>query len=347
MKQAKHILILTPGFPSDEKDDTCMPYLQVFLKEASKQKYGLTFSIITIQYPYKSGSYFWFGIPVYSCGGGNRSFPLRFYYWRKAWKKLHQIHTKKPIDAVHSLWLSECTLVAQKWTGRNNVKHIATAMGQDVLKSNRYLRQINLNSLSLVAVSNYQNNSLQKSVGKSASKIIPWGTESFKCNGSKRTIDVLGVGSLTHLKAFDSFLRIVARVVKSHSNLRVTLIGSGPEQDNLEHLTHSLKIEKNVQFLGQIQHKKVLEIMQQSKVLLHTSTYESQGFVFNEAIASGMAIVSKQVGLAKRSERWAICQSESEMATCVESKLKQEFNAEALMPVESTVNQYIGLYASW
>ncbi|MGB0369237.1 MAG: hypothetical protein ACPGD8_07510 [Flavobacteriales bacterium] len=54
MTAPKHILILTPGFPENEADDTCMPYLQTYLREASKEEHGLRFTVISLQYPYKS-----------------------------------------------------------------------------------------------------------------------------------------------------------------------------------------------------------------------------------------------------------------------------------------------------
>ncbi|MGB0369236.1 MAG: glycosyltransferase family 4 protein, partial [Flavobacteriales bacterium] len=167
------------------------------------------------------------------------------------------------------------------------MKHIATAMGQDVLISNRYLKQISLGLPSLVAVSDFQNNSLQKSTGKRANQIIPWGMGSAEHENDTRDIDILGVGSLIPLKAFDSFLRVIAEVVKSRPKLRVVLIGDGPDRRSLEKLANELGIDRNVQFAGKKSREEVLAMMRKSKVLLHTSTFESQGFVFNEAYACG------------------------------------------------------------
>ncbi|MGB0916436.1 MAG: glycosyltransferase family 4 protein [Flavobacteriales bacterium] len=344
MKAAKHILIFMPGFPENESDDTCMPYLQTYLREASKAEYGLRFTVVSLQYPYKSDSYKWRGIPVFSCGGSNRSFPFRFYYWRKALKRISQVHQEQSIDVIHSFWLSECTLLAQRWAGRNGVNHIATAMGQDVLKSNRYLQRINLQKLSMVAVSEFQNNVLKKSTGTVASDVIPWGMNELPEQATVRNIDILGVGSLTTLKAYDSFLRVVAEVAKTHPNVQVILIGDGPERSKLESLVRGLGIGSNVQFLGGLPHKEVLNHMQRAKVLLHTSTYESQGFVFNEAHACGMSIVSTQVGLAKESARWIVCKTEEEIVEGIESLLPQAFETKALIPVKETADRYRDLY---
>jgi glycosyltransferase involved in cell wall biosynthesis len=342
MIRKKHILLFTPGFPSDENDSTCMPYLQTYLKEACKEKHQLKFTVITLQYPYKSSSYIWNGIQVFSCGGGNRPFPLRFYYWGKAWNQLSRFHTEEKIDVVHSFWLSECTYLAQKWTVLKGVKHIATAMGQDVLSQNRYLNRISFDGLSLTAVSEYQRNILKSEIGKSA-KVIAWGLDKMNFEYSERKIDILGVGSLTILKRFDAFLDVVAIALKRRPLLNIVLIGDGAENENLKQQAKSLGI-KRLQFPGKLPRNEVLNLMMQSKVLLHTSSFESQGFVFNEALASGMAIVSKKVGIAEESERWLIAESEDQMADNLISLLAEKFETQTIVPLKQTVDGYKNLY---
>ncbi|MFT5919275.1 MAG: 1,2-diacylglycerol 3-alpha-glucosyltransferase, partial [Granulosicoccus sp.] len=339
----KHILILTPGFPANELDDTCMPYLQTYLKRASKDKYQIKFTVIALQYPYKSGGYLWNGIQVFSCGGSNRPFPIRFYYWGKAWNQLSHFHADNKIDVVHSFWLSECAFLAQKWTALKGVKHVATAMGQDVLSQNRYLNRIKFDGLSLTAVSEYQSNILRSEIGKTA-KVIPWGLDKMNSEGSERKIDILGVGSLTTLKRFDVFLDVVAIALKHKPQLNVVLIGTGEESENLKQQAKSLGLQNKLQFVGELPRKEVLSLMKQSKVLLHTSSFESQGFVFNEALATGMAIVSRKVGIADESERWLISESENQMAENVISLLSETFGPQAIIPIKQTVDGYRNLY---
>jgi 1,2-diacylglycerol 3-alpha-glucosyltransferase len=344
MTDRKHIVLLTPGFPADESDDVCMPYLQTYLKEAVKRNEEFKFSVITLQYPYKSKSYLWFGIRVYPCGGRNRPFPFRLYYWQKAVKFLSRIHRDEKIDIVHSLWLSECTYLAQKWTASKGIKHVATAMGQDVLPKNKYLKRINFDSFIIASVSDFQNERLNQTIGRSANCVVPWGIEELTSLQTERNIDVLGVGSLTTLKCYDVFLAVVASVLKDHANIKIVLIGDGPERPNLERFANRLGIAEQVQFLGELKREEVLETMNRSKVLLHTSSFESQGFVFNEAIGCGMSIVSKKVGIAEQSERWVITEKEDEMADGVCALLRYKFEPDTLISAKDTVTEYEKLY---
>jgi 1,2-diacylglycerol 3-alpha-glucosyltransferase len=344
MKDIKHILIVTPGFPADESDDTCMPYLQTYLKEAARINSGLRFTVIALQYPYESRNYTWNRIQVFSCGGRNRPFPLRFYYWRKALNQLSHFHQKEKIDVVHSFWLSECTYLAQKWTTSNNVRHIATAMGQDVLPENKYLKRINLDSLSIAVLSKFQNEEMRATVGKDADEIISFGMTKRDNQSNKRSIDVLGVGSLIKLKNYEQFLKVVALVLKAKPELKVVLIGDGPELENLKLLAETLGIKDCVSFLGHVTRKDVLDLMTKAKVLLHTSTFESQGFVFNEAIASGMAVVARKVGIASESERWKVSESGADMAGSILSLLEKNYEPETLIPIQQTIEAYKKLY---
>src|SRR5580704_7464843 len=140
----KSLVILTPGFPQDEADTTCMPFLQDYLTAFLRVRPDVKIHVIAFQYPPKYGHYKWNGIDVYSTAGGTQKNLTRFLLWRKVWKELKRIRKEYGIDVIHSLWLTECTLIAQKYARRFGIKHVAYAIGQEVLKTNRYLSLLNL-----------------------------------------------------------------------------------------------------------------------------------------------------------------------------------------------------------
>ena len=53
MKSSKHVVILVPGFASDEMDESNIPALQYFLKGYKIQFPDIRFSIIPFQFPFK------------------------------------------------------------------------------------------------------------------------------------------------------------------------------------------------------------------------------------------------------------------------------------------------------
>ena len=87
--------------------------------------------------------------------------------------------------------------------------------------------------------------------------------------------------------------------------------------------------------------------MAQSKILLHTSKYESFGFVFLEALYSGMQLVSYDVGLAKASENWNVGNNKTELIEACKTFLSIENETKKRIELtsrEATINAYKNLY---
>jgi len=306
MKFNKHLLLLTPGFPVDEDDSTCIPPLQAFVKRFRETHPEGRLSVIALQYPYSKKKYEWHGIPVFACGGHNRSFPWRLETWRQAWAFFKKIHDRHPVDIIHSFWLSECALLGRIFSQRYGCRHFTTLMGQDVRPDNRYLKWLPLKKMTFVAVSDFQKQTFESHSRAPVSAVIPWGLDcsAFPKPDADRAIDLLGVGALTPLKRYHLFLEIAQEVKARHPQLRCCLIGDGPERPRLEQLARSLGLTHHVTFAGQLPREKVLQHMTRAKILLHPSRYESQGYVFLEALAAGAQVVSLPTGLAQPSAKW-------------------------------------------
>ncbi len=86
--------------------------------------------------------------------------------------------------------------------------------------------------------------------------------------------------------------------------------------------------------------------MQRSRVLLHASEYESQGYVFLEALASGMYVVCRNVGFHPESPNVQHAESVDEMATAVAQRLARPHRPEpvALPTADQTVDAFTALY---
>src|ERR1017187_832892 len=104
----KHIVILTPGFARDEKDTTCIPVLQQYLRTYKAVYQEDTYSVISFQYPQKK-QYNWHGLNIWAIGGGNSRFPFRLLTWLRVISAFKKIHNAKKVDIIHSFWLTECS----------------------------------------------------------------------------------------------------------------------------------------------------------------------------------------------------------------------------------------------
>lgn len=99
-------------------------------------------------------------------------------------------------------------------------------------------------------------------------------------------LELMFVGGLVPRKACDLALRAAATLL--HSDLaRFTVIGDGPERNNIERLTYDLGIEKAVTFCGWLSHTEVLNRLRSADVFVFPSVRDFGGGVVFEALAVG------------------------------------------------------------
>lgn len=343
MQSNKKILLFTPGFAADEQDDSCIPPLQAF---ALMLKRYAEVEILTLHYPFEQKTYLWKGIKVHALGGANCSYPGRLYYWKRAWQALKMIHKSFPFNILHSFWLHECALIGSYFSRIYKIPHCVTLMGQDVLPGNYFRHFIFIRQA--VCLSVRQKIHFEKQYNRAkAFQVIPFGVEREIVQQLLPVhFDIIGAASLIPLKQWPLFLETVSLIKDHFPELRVLVIGDGVLRKEIGQWALRLNLRGNVYLAGHLPRHKVLKKMASGRILLHTSSYESQGYVFNEALASGMCIVSTPVGISKEQVYWKIGSSKETLAEHCIAFLDQTPNREMRQPflIDKTVTQYLHLY---
>jgi 1,2-diacylglycerol 3-alpha-glucosyltransferase len=342
----QHIVFLTPGFAESEDDSITIPAQQVFLKSLRKALPNAKLTLLTFQFPFTKNKYDWHGIEVIPLNGQNKRLK-KLWTWKKAWKKLHKLHKAKKIDTIHSFWIGECSQVGERFSKKYNINHIVTVMGQDATIGNSYAKNLIDSNAKMVTLSaNHQTDLLKTYNLKST--IIPWHLDVDEFPAlQENTIDILGVGSLNAIKNYSEFIEIISAIAKTHKNLKVAIIGDGVLRNELEIKIKKLALENTITLLGKLPRTEVLEKMSQAKIFLHTSTYESFGFVFLEALYSGMQLVSYDVGLAKAANYWHIGNNKTKLIAACEMLLstsKEPKKRIELSSKQKSINGYVNLY---
>ncbi|HYJ86788.1 MAG TPA: glycosyltransferase family 4 protein [Pyrinomonadaceae bacterium] len=104
---------------------------------------------------------------------------------------------------------------------------------------------------------------------------------------------LVAAGRMFPKKGFDVLLQAQAN---SQSRPHLTLIGDGPERDNLEQLARSLGLNGEIRFRGQLDHAGVLEQMRAAELVVVPSRQEPFGMVALEAMAMGKPVIASRVG---------------------------------------------------
>jgi glycosyltransferase involved in cell wall biosynthesis len=108
---------------------------------------------------------------------------------------------------------------------------------------------------------------------------------------------LLAVGRLSREKAHADLLRAVALLARTSSsirNLRVVIVGEGPEGGALKHLARQLGISDHVVFAGQT--SDVAPFYAAADVFVLPSHSEGSPYVLLEAMAAGVPVVATAVG---------------------------------------------------
>jgi glycosyltransferase involved in cell wall biosynthesis len=291
----KHLLILTPGFPENEADTTCLPYLQQFILSYQQQYPQLKITILSLHYPFNQPHYFWNGIEVYCVQGKNKTGIRRALTIYRAYKQGLKINKRDSIDAILSIWVTDAALAGKHIAAKIKLPHFSWAWGQEVKPGNKYIRLINPNPERLAVMSDYQNNILEQSYGIRAKYIIPNGiTESAfpELNIGNRSIDLLAVGSLIPLKQYHLFIDIVKWLRENgYPDIKAVLAGDGVLRGELEALRDTYQLQNNLDILGSVLHTKIFDLMNNAKVFVHPSNYEGHSTVMLEALYSGCKVV--------------------------------------------------------
>jgi len=298
-KSSKHLVFITTGFPANESDVNCLPWLSGYILALSKEIGSHNISILSLQHPFKKGYYQWNGINVYSAGGKNEKGIFRFLTFQKIKNAFNKIREKHSDIVIHSCWLTASAFLGNQFSAKFGYLHIASIFGQDALPSNKYLPLLNLNSTKIIANSSYSANIYEASTGKKIDGIIPIGINPNIYQPFEITItkyDLISVGNLYELKQFHIIVRLVEQLKLKFPTLNAAIAGDGPDKDALQLMIDEKGLNNSIHLLGAIPNPEILNFMRSGKVFVHPSRYEASSHAMLEANYAGIQVVCGNVG---------------------------------------------------
>lgn len=347
--KSQTLIILTPGFPKDEADTTCLPLQQALVKAIKKQYPQLNLVVMAFYYPFKQKKYNWNGIPVQAFAGNNWLKLLKVYNWVKVWRALRKLKRKQNIAGILSFWIGECALVGQYFAKAHKLKHYCWILGQDAKPGNPYFSLLKTDGGSLIALSDFILDSMTDNYNITPRHMIPGGIDGsmFDTRQQERVIDIMAAGSLIGLKQYHLFIEVVCRLKQRFPNIKAVLCGNGPDYARLKSMITKLRMENHIALMGEVPHRQVLETMQQSKVFLHTSNYEGLGMVCLEALYAGAKVVSLVQPIHQPIANWHIAANTVEMAAIAAGILQDQhiiYQQTAPYLIEDVANRIVELY---
>ncbi|MFI5161110.1 MAG: glycosyltransferase family 4 protein [Sphingobacteriales bacterium] len=325
MSKTDTLVILSPGFPANEADSTCMPPQQVFVRNLKQNFPQLNIIVLAFQYPYYPSEYKWHGVTVISFGGRNMGSIFRVFNWIRVWHKIMQLNRQYNIIGLLSFWMGECAFIGSKFAKMTKLKHYCWILGQDAKPGNNYFKFIKPQASEVIALSDFIAAEFGKNYNLTPEKVIPPGidTTMFEEQQHKeRYIDILGAGSLIPLKQYHLFVNIVGILRYSFPEIQAIICGKGPEMEHLKIMIKNLDLENNVTLMGELPHDDVLKLMQRTRVFVHTSAYEGFGVVCLEALYAGAQVVSFVRSMDSAIKNWHFAYMQDDMVEVIKELLE-------------------------
>ena len=311
----KTLIILSPGFPKDESDSACLPFLQTFTRSLKEVDPLLNIIILAFDYPFSAREYLWEGIRVVPFNGNGKKRFNKLLLWFKIWKKINKLVAENNVIGFFSLWLGECALMGKYASRKHRIRSLTWILGQDAKQDNRYIKRIDPRPEDLVAMSDFLKDNIQHHFNVRPAYVIPLGIDKrlFTDLPVERDIDILGAGSLIPLKQYDVFIKMIGQLIKTRPGIKAIILGDGPELGRLQKMIAENNLTDNIKLAGKTDHPEVLALMQRSRIFLHPSSYEGFGTVCAEALYAGAKLVSFCKPMKKEFSNWFIVDSEAAM----------------------------------
>jgi glycosyltransferase involved in cell wall biosynthesis len=107
---------------------------------------------------------------------------------------------------------------------------------------------------------------------------------------------ILHLGRLAARKGVAEVLLSFERILKSRSNVKLLIIGTGPLEKKLKKMVVNLGIEDNTIFTGTLSFKDIQMLYASCDLFLMHSYWEGFGMTNQEALASGLPVICTNVG---------------------------------------------------
>lgn len=230
-------------------------------------------------------------------------------------KKLEETFDIENFDVIHShYWLSG--LIAKNISDKFNIPYVFTSHSLGVFLEGYNNERTDCEKIIMTASNyitastNYENILISESykIDREKIKIIKPGVDenlfSSDPNISRENI-FLSIGRIQQQKKQLEAIEFLNDFTEVEKDFKCYFIGgpSGSSGEDyfleLKETVKELNLESHVEFLGNLPQSKIIELLNSSKLLIHTSEYETFGLVAIEAHSAGVPVVSINQGSFK------------------------------------------------
>jgi Glycosyltransferase len=266
-----------------------------FRSGSYKRKYGFS------EYETEGVRVFELSLPL---GLYRRALPLLRYLLIKVYKKA--VKACGQPDIIHAQFYS-IGAIAAVLKKRYKVPFVITEHSSKLNTDLQNISQLDLNLAKsayqcadkLIAVSHALAANLKNNFQVEAT-VIPNIVDVSQFQYVERTpkddFTFISVGNLVKIKGFDQLLEAFAEAFKADNAVKLSIVGDGPELENLQNTVTRLNLNGKVSLLRTIGRNRIKSFYQEGDAFVLASHSETFGVVFIEAMATGLPVIATSCG---------------------------------------------------
>ena len=239
----------------------------------------------------------------------------------RATKLITKLIEKRNYDVFHSTTLGFSSFFTSYFSKFSNHRNFVTVYGLDVLKGyktikNRFMIRSTFSNVNkIIAFSESTRSKIKERYNPSNKKLVTIypgisvpeiSQDQVKYLRKKFSIEdndfiVLFVGRLVKRKGADDLIHSVA--MAKDEDIKLFIIGDGPERERLKELVRDLNVERQIIFAGEIYYRDIFKFYELASVFCMPSKYlrnegdiEGLGIVFLEAQMYGVPVIGTNSG---------------------------------------------------
>lgn len=301
---------------------------EVAIREIMERLSGLNFAVFTYKFDKKWLSKEQRGnVGIIRLGkgrGGGKYYGRvwnKIFYVFRAWQEAEKLHKQKRFEVIWAVMASYGGIAALFFKLRHpRIPFLLTIQEGD---SEQHMlfgkfglvgfwgKRIIQTADYIHVISNYLKSFVEKKKAKCPVEVIPNGvninlfsthyntreTRAIRQNlGIDDEYVIITTSRLVYKNGIDILIESIARFKEKRPNIKCLIIGDGPERKKLQVLSHKLKVDNNVIFLGQIPQRDLPLYLTISDIFVRPSRSEGLGNSFLEAMAAGIPVIGTPVG---------------------------------------------------
>jgi glycosyltransferase involved in cell wall biosynthesis len=211
---------------------------------------------------------------------------------------------RRRIDLLHAIDAFPAGWLSVPLARILRIPCVVSLLGEEVAnlpKNRRVIARVCNQSAQLTALTRFHAAGLAAlGIRPEQTRILPLGVDRSRFPFSAKPLFppyvFLHVAYAHPVKEIETLLRAFKQI-SGKVDAKLLIVGEGHIGNETEDLTRRLGLS-SVELSGAVPNARLHELYSQSHFLLHTSRYESQAVVVNEAMASGVVVCATDVGLA-------------------------------------------------